>query len=97
MDATGQYSNSLAEQTIGEYSPSISSRADKPLVAGKNRKMYPQDPTNQYSSHYLDEFKDYIDCGSTAHRFRMCPRKDEKALRDLFWEELWDHIPSSRK
>ena len=96
-DANFQYSNSLAEQTIRDYSPSTSSRVNTPLVAKKDGKMYPQNPNNQYISCFPDGFESCLGYRSTTHRFRTCPRKDNKALRDIFWQELWAHIPSYRK
>ena len=51
MNANCQYRNSLAEKTLRKHSPSLSHRDDRPLVVGKDGKIYPQ-----YISCYSDRF-----------------------------------------
>ena len=63
--------------TLREYSPSLSHLSDRPLVAGKDRNIYPHNSTNQYISRYSHGFDGYLGCGFTAHLFRSCPRKEE--------------------
>ena len=64
---------------------------------GKDGKLYQKNPTNQYISQFLDEFDNWLRCGSIQHVFKYCPRKVDKALRNIFWHEPWAHIPSTRK
>ena len=94
MESNCLYSNSLAEQTLEE---NYTTRTDKPLVAGTDRKMYPKNPSNGYISRFPDDLTGCLGCGLTEHRFRGCPRSNEKDLRDFFWQELWAHIPTTRK
>jgi len=86
--------NSLAEQTLEAHSTPC---PDKLLVKGTDGKMYPKNPSNGYISRFPDDFTGCLGCGSTEHRFRVCPRSNEKDLREIFWQELWDHIPTTRK
>ena len=95
MEANCHYqNNSLAEQTLAAQS---TPRPDKPLVKGTDGRMYPKNPFNGYISRFPDEFTRCLGCGSTEHRFRECPRSTDKDLREIFWHEMWAHIPTTRK
>ena len=95
MEANCYYqNNSLAEETLEAHS---TPRLDKPLVKGTDGNIYPKNPSNGYISRFPDDFTGCLGCGSTEHRFRRCPRCNEKDLRELFWQELWAHIPTTRK
>ena len=50
-----------------------------------------------YNSRYSSGFVGCLGCGSTDHRFRQCPRNNERDIRDIFWQELWVQVPSTRK
>ena len=105
--------NSQAEQTIqsdvpsGEMHFNNASQAEqtiqseinreRPLVKGADGKQYPKNPVNGYTSQIADGFHGCLGCGETNHRFRECSRRNEKAVRERFWQELWAHVPSTRK
>ena len=84
MDANFLYSNSLVEQTLEGHSDTPT-RADRPLVAGTDGKMYLWNPTNGYISRFPDDFTGCLGCGSPDHCFRSCPRSNENFLKDIFW------------
>ena len=70
---------------------------EKPLVKGRDGRLYPKNPMNDYISHYADEFNGCLRCGSTDHRFCECSHRNDKAVRYLFWHELWAHVLSTQK
>ena len=84
----------MAEQTL---EANYTNRTDKPLLASTDGKIHPKNPSNGYISRFPDEVTGCLGCGSTEHRFRGCPRSNEKGLKELFWYELWTHIPTTRK
>ena len=95
MEANCHYqNNSLAEQTLAAH---FTPRPDRPLVKGSDGKMYPLNPSNGYISRFAEDFTGYIGCGSPTHQFRGCPQSTDKDLREIFWRELWAHIPTTRK
>ena len=47
MAANCQYSNSLTDQILKEHLPSLSHRADRNLVTGKNGELHPRNLTNK--------------------------------------------------
>ena len=57
----------------------------KPLVTGTDGKVYPTNPSNGFISRFPDDFTGCLGWGSTEHRFRGCPRSNEKKLTRFFW------------
>ena len=35
-------------------------------------------------------------CGDSQHRFATCTDKQKPLSRQIFWQELWTHVPSTR-
>ena len=66
-------------------------------MKGRDSRLYPKNPMNDYIIQYADGFNECLGCGSTNHLFRECSRRNDKAVRERFWHELWDHVPSTRK
>ena len=64
---------------------------------GENRKLYPQNPINQYVTQFVEEFNGCLGCGFTQYPFKLCPRKEDKPYEILLLQEVWTHIPSTRK
>ena len=56
---------SQAEQTI-----QTKINRERPLVKGRDCRMYPKNPMNDYISQYADGFNRCLGCGSTDHHFR---------------------------
>jgi hypothetical protein len=61
-----------AETTLNQYAGS-SARGDD----------YPTDPINGFRSRFPRGFLGCMFCGSTAHKFRECTRRDEQLLRSV--------------
>ena len=53
--------------------------------------------TNGYISQWVDDFRGCLVCGSTAHRFVTFPKKNDKNSKPLLWQELYAHVPSTRR
>ena len=70
---------------------------ERSLVKGRDGRLYPKNPMNDYISQYADGFNGCLGCGSTDHRFRECTRRNNKVVRERFWYELWAHVLSTRK
>ena len=68
----------------------------KPLVM-KNRVQYPKNPENGYVSRRPANFRECLGCGYSQHHFNSFPQSADKNVRSTYWQELWCHIPSSRK
>ena len=83
---------SQAEQTIQSKI-----NRERPLVKGKDGRQYPKNPLNGYISQIADGFNGCLGCGSPDHRFRECSRRNDKAVHERIWQELWAHVPSTRK
>ena len=66
-------------------------------MKGRDGRLYPKNPMNDYIIQYADGFKECLGCGSTNHLFRECSRRNDKAVRERFWHGLWTHVPSIRK
>ena len=69
---------------------------ERPLETKKDGKHYPRNPTNGYVSRWPDGFHGCLGCGSDDHRFDMYPQRPNKDIRQLFWQELWAHVPTTR-
>ena len=67
------------------------------MVVKKDDHSYPSNPTNGYVSRWRDGFFGCLGCGSDNHRFASCSKKNNLDSRSLFWQELWNHVPSTRK
>ena len=63
----------------------------------KDDNKYPTNPTNGYISQWVDGFQGCLACGSTNHRFSTCPKKDNPNAEILFWQELCEYIPYTRR
>ena len=70
---------------------------DKLLFIKKEGFSYPKNPTNGYISRWRDDFRGYLACGSDIHRFASCPSRNDLKNKSLFWQELWTHVPITRK
>ena len=92
-----RYSGSSAEQTIVAYSNPEAKVKERPLVVKKDGHSYPSNPTNGYVSRWRDGCFGCLGCGSDNHRFASCSKKNDLDSRSLFWQELWAHVPSTRK
>ena len=90
------HSGSSAEQTIAAHSNPEAKVDERPLETKKDGKQYPRNPTNGYISRWPDGFHGCLGCGSDDHRFAMCPQRSNKDIRQLFWQELWAHVPTTR-
>ena len=87
--------NSLAEKTLEAHS---TPRPDKPQVKGTDGKIYPKNPSNRYISRFPDDLTGCLGCGSTEHRFRGCPRSNEKTYANLFGKNCgFTFLPLERK
>ena len=91
------HSGSSAEQTIIAHFNPEAMVNKRPLVVKKDGYKYPSNPTNGYVSRWRDGFFGCLGCGSDNHRFVSCSKKNDLDSRSLFWQELWDHVPSTRK
>ena len=58
--------------------------------------LYPKNPNNNYVSRFADWVHGCLDCGSVSHLFRECPEKDSKKMKFNCFQNLWDHVPSTR-
>ena len=90
------YQGSAAEQTITEYTNPGANQSDRPLTKSNNGKFYPSNPTNGYISNWEDGFQGCVGCGDSQHRFATCTDKQKPLSRQIFWQELWAHVPSTR-
>ena len=84
---------SSAEQTIVSHQPGPN---PKPLVT-RDGVQYPVNPENGYTSKWPATFRGCLGCGHSGHHFNSCPQRSDKNVRSIYWQELWCHIPSSRK
>ena len=58
---------------------------------------YPVDPANQFKSKFARGFLGCLGCGEPDHRFRACPQKDVKEVKDSFHKNYLAHFPDRRK
>ena len=58
-------------------------------------KSYPRNPTNGYYSKYPDGFFGCLGCGSGKHLFREYKDQRDRAVRSVYWQELWAHVPKT--
>ena len=65
--------SSQAEQTI-----QTNINRKRPLVKGKDGRLYSKNPMNDYISQYADEFNGCLGCGSTDHHFSECSSRNDK-------------------
>ena len=95
--AQSHHTGSFAEQTIIAHSNLEAKVNERPLVVKKDGHSYPDNPTDGYVSRWRDGFFGCLGCGSDNHRFASCSKKNNLDSRSLFWQELWNHVPSTRK
>ena len=89
--------DSQSESTIrSRTNTSTQSRPSRPLVIGKDEKSYPMNPTTNYISRFADEFCGCFGCGSVSHLFRECLEKHNKTMKYKYFQDLNDHVPSTR-
>ena len=84
---------SSAEQTIVSHQPGPN---PKPLVT-RDGIQYPVNPENGYISKWPATFRGCLGCGHSGHHFNSCPQSAIKSVRLVYWQELWCHIPSTRR
>ena len=58
---------------------------------------YPTDPANQFKSIFARGFLGCLGCGDERHRFRACPQRDTKEIKDIFHKNYLAHFPDRRK
>ena len=93
------YSYSQAELTIEQHSnpiPNVDS-SSKPLVVKEDGQSYQKMLTNGYISRYPNRFFGCLSCGASSHQFKECKDNRVNTARSLYWQELWDHAPKTRK
>ena len=44
-----------------------------------------------------DGFFGCLGCGSGTHIFREYTDQRDRAVRTVYWQELWAHVPKTRK
>ena len=89
---------SQVEITMRTYHPSSElSKNNRPLVKGTDGKLYSKIPINNYVSRFADGFSGYLCCGSTSHLFRNYPNKANNETKLKKNQDLWAHVPSTRK
>ena len=91
------HSSSSAEQTIVTHSNPEAMVNNRPLAVEDNGFNYLQNPTNGYISHWRDGFRGCLACGSETHRFVSCTLKSDPTKKLLFCQEIWAHVPTTRK
>ena len=84
---------SSAEQTIVSHQPGSN---PKPLVI-RDDVQYPVNPKNGYTSKWPATFRGCLGCGQSGHHFNSCPQSAIKSVRLRYWQELWCHIPNTRR
>ena len=91
-------STSIAEQTLSahKFNPNQVINSDKPLVQ-KDNNFYAQTPEHKYISRYLVNPCGCLGCGDPLYLFRNFPRRNESSVRSVFWQEIQEHIPFTRK
>ena len=87
-------SGSIAEQTIVSHQPG---GHQKPVVTKADGQHFPKNPENGYVSHHPTTFRGCLGCGQLGHLFRDCSRNKDPEVRAVYWQELWCHVPSTRK
>ena len=85
---------SIAEQTIVSHQPGGNA---KPLITKADRIQYPKNPENGYISRHSTIFRGCLCCRKEGHLFITCSQNRDKVVRNNYWQELWCHIPSTRK
>ena len=87
-------SGSIAEQTIVSHQPGGN---QKPVVTKADGLQYPKNPENGYVSRYPTTFRGCLGCGQLGHLFKDCSKSRDQEVRADYWQELWCHIPATRK
>ena len=78
---------SEAESTIRSHTDtSAQSRPSRPLVIGKDGNSYPMNPTTNCISRFADGFRGCLGCGSVSYLFRVCPEKQNKTMKYIFFK-----------
>ena len=87
-------SGSIAEQTIVSHQPGGN---QKPVVTKADGLQYPKNPENGYVSRYPTTFRGCLGCGQLGHLFKDCSKNRDQEVRADYCQELWCHIPATRK
>ena len=85
-----------AEQTITQHTNPETKQSDRPLTRRNNEKYYPTNPTNDHISNWEDGVQGCLGSGDSHHRFVTCTDKHKSLSRQIFWQEFWAHIPTTR-
>ena len=92
------HSGSNAETTMKRYYASNDTLPSSRILVTKSDGItYPENLCNGYVSKWPDGFSGCLTCGSTIHRLASCSKNDNVEDKQLFWQELWAHIPSTKK
>ena len=70
------HSGSVAEKTIVQHA-NPETKISVRLLTMKDGNTYPTNPTNGYSSQWVDGFQGCLARGSTNHRFATCLKKND--------------------
>ena len=90
---TAQSFHSPAERTIQKYTPGTA----RPGVVLDPTGKFPVNPTTGYQSKYSTDFTGCLGCGESSHNhFRECPHRNVPATKQVFFKELYAHIPKLR-
>ncbi len=96
-------------QPVAQAFPAIGTLATTPVVATAyvspaettivryQPPDYPTDPANQFKSKFPRGFLGCLGCGDEHHRFRACPQRNTKEVKDTFHKNYLAHFPDRRK
>ena len=90
------HSGSVTEKTIVQHANPETEMCVR-LLSMKDGNTYSTNPTNGYSSQWVDGFQGCLARGSTNHRFTTCLKKNDPNTKILFWQKFWAHVPSTRR
>ena len=85
---------SLAEQMILPHQPGGNL---KHVVTKADGQQYPKNPDNGYVSRHPTTFRECLGCGQLGHLFKACLQNKNLEVRANYRQELWCHIPATRK
>ena len=67
------------------------------MVKKADGQQYPKNPDNGYVSRHPTTFRGCLGCGQLGHLFKACLQNKNLEVRANYWQELWCHIPATRK